>query len=434
MSNRIVAASAVLVALAAPAFAADRKVPSPTYPTIGAAVAASLPGDRIMVGPGVYQENVVSNVANLQFIGKNAVWDGTLTNGTAGVCLTETGGKTVVQGFTFRAGQNVVAQVQLVGDECRVVKCTSRGPDARFLKITGNKCVLDSCALFAVNSTAIEIAGDDALVQKLKTRQCDDDVVFITGDRATVTKCTFVLNEDSYSIDINGNDAVVSNNTFTDCDEVVSVKGDRAVVEKNKSNHTGDFEVTGDGITIRGNTINGAGDDDYGIHAASRTSAGGGVIEDNKITDTTQAALYLACNNMTVRRNRVTGAGTEGGEDACTVTGNGNTFTDDKIIGGGTHGFDVTGSNNTFTNCTAMDDAADGFHVSGAGNSLTGCKASLNTGEGLDNEGAGTTVTGCTFKDNRIDVANGGSFSNDATFATDNKFKTGGKTQAQQVD
>jgi hypothetical protein len=52
----------------------------------------------------------------------------------------------------------------------------------------------------------------------------------------------------------------------------------------------------------------------------------------------------------------------------------------------------------------------------------------------LDNRGAGSTVTQCTFKRNRIDVANLGSFVNDATFATDNTFATGGTLQLPQVD
>src|SRR6188768_1937085 len=95
MQSRFAIVSLVLAAAAAPAFAADRKVPSADYPTITAAVAAAQPGDRIVVGPGFYAENVVTNVANLQFIGKKAVWDGTTLAGVAGQCLVATGGGTV---------------------------------------------------------------------------------------------------------------------------------------------------------------------------------------------------------------------------------------------------------------------------------------------------------------------------------------------------
>src|SRR6185295_5939010 len=113
------AASLTLVLFAAPARATDRRVPSATFPTIGAAVAMARPGDRILVGPGIYQANVTSTVPNLQFIGRSSIWDGTLTNGAAGVCLTSTGDLTVVQGFIFRAGASNVAQVQPTGSGCR---------------------------------------------------------------------------------------------------------------------------------------------------------------------------------------------------------------------------------------------------------------------------------------------------------------------------
>jgi len=434
MSNRSVVVALALVALAGPAFAADRKVPSAAHPTIGSAVAAAQPGDRIVVGPGVYAENVVTATADLQFVGKKAFWDGTLANGTAGVCLVATGGKTVVEGFTFRSGQTGVAQVQLTGDDCRVAKCTARGPSTRFLTINGNRAVLDSCTLFAVNSSAVVITGDDALVQKIKARQCDDDVIDVEGNRATVTKCAFVLVEDSACIDVNGTDAKVMLNQFVDCDGAITVSGDNALVEKNKMSHGGNVDVTGDHLTVRKNTISSAGNDQTGISVDSRTAVGGGVIEDNRVTDTAQSGFDVSCDNVTIRRNRVSGCGTESNESAFEVSGNGNTFEDDVVVNGGTHGIEVSGANNTFTRCSSTDNAADGFHVTGAGTTLTDCKASLNSGEGLDNGAAGFSATGCTFKDNRIDVANDGTVTNAATFATDNKFKTGGTTTLQQVD
>jgi hypothetical protein len=433
MSNRSLLVLAIL-SFAAPAFAADRNVPSATYPTIAAAVAAAQPGDRIKVGPGVYQEHVVSAVANLQFLGRNAVWDGTLTDGTAGVCLTATGGGTVVQGFTFRAGQGGAAQIQLTGDDCRVLKCASRGPNGRFVKITGNRALVDTCTLFAVDSTAVEIVGNNALVQKVKTRQCDDNVVSVSGDDATVAKCAFVASEDSYSVLIVGNRALVSKNTFLDCDDCLSVTGDDAVVENNTASHCGDLAVEGDSLTIRRNKIDGTVDDSNGFDVTSRTPTGAGTIEDNKVTGTVQTGLYVRCNNVTVRRNKVVNCGTEGGESGVQVSGRGNNFSDNTVTGGGTHGFDVSGADNTFFRCTSSDNAADGFHVTGAGTTLSSCKAELNTGEGLDNGGGSTSVAGCTFKKNRIDVANDGTITNAASFADENTFTTGGTTQAPQVD
>jgi hypothetical protein len=434
MKKRFAFASLVLSCASAAAFAADRKVPSAEFGTITAAVAAAQPGDRILVGPGVYQENVVSTVANLQFVGKKAIWDGTLTDGTAGVCLTATGGGTVVQGFTFRAGQTSTAQVDLTGANCRVLKCVSRGPSARFLKVTGDGVLVDGCRLFAVNSDAIVIAGNNAVVQRLFASQCDDDVVDVTGAQALVTRCVFQLNEDSHSVSVTGAGARVTFNVFSFCDSAITVDGADAVVERNRLISTGEIQVRGDNLAVRRNSIANAPDDDYGIRLLASAGAGGGVVEDNVISQTTQAGIVVAAAGVTVRRNRVSFAGTESTESAVEVTGANNIFEDIAVAGGGTHGFRITGASNRFTRCKAVDCAADGFHVEGATNTLDQCSATLCTGEGLDNAGLNTTVTGCTFKGNRLDVANDGSFANAATFATDNSFTTGGVAQAPQVD
>ena len=363
ITPRLFTACGFLALLAASTSAMDRLVPA-AFPTIQAAVNAALPGDRILVAPGVYQENVVATNANLKFIGKNTVWDGTLTNGTAGVCLTATGDNLVVQGFIFRAGASSVAQVQITGTNARVARCSSRGPSARFLRVVGNGAVVDTCTLYSVNSTAIEIIGDGAVVRKVKARQCDDNVVRIQGNGTTVTGCNMALNEDSFSISIAGNDANVFLNTFVNCDGTISITGTNATVAKNKATHnggtfltltgpeafvennrvvycagtfisvngsnavvvnnrasfcagnfltvlTGDnavveknfgivvggFAVTGDNVTVRGNAVSDAPNDKNGITVSSRTLAGGGLVENNKVKEASQTGLLIACHN-----------------------------------------------------------------------------------------------------------------------------------------
>ncbi len=454
-SIRNVATTFLLAITACTAAAANRAVPG-THPTIADAVAAAQPGDHILVGPGVYQEHVVSTVTNLQFIGKGAIWDGTLSNGTPGVCLTSTGDGVVVQGFIFRAGQANAAQVQLTGAGCRVLKCSSRGPSARFLKITGNSALVDTCTLYAVNSGAIEIIGDNATVRKVKSRQGDDSVIGITGDNATVTGCIMSLNEDGASINISGHYALVNLNSFVDCDSGIYVEGtnaivtknralnggssfisvdsDNAVVEKNISTAGGGISVSGDAIAVRGNSLKSMRNEATGLTVNGNTVAGGGVVENNVIKDIAATGLSISINNAVIRGNRVTGAGTESGENACRVSGSGNHLTNNIVIGGGTHGFDITGANNIFVKCSAIDSAADGFHITGSDNTLLICDAMLCTGEGLDNGGANTTILDCAFKKNRLDVANDGTFANAGTFITDNTFTTGGPTQLPQVD
>ena len=98
-------AFAAILSAASGAWAADRKVgKGAPYTTIQSAVDAAAPGDRILVGPGVYYEKVSSKTDRLQFIGKKAVWDGTV-HGDPGTCLAASGDGISVQGFTFRNGQ-----------------------------------------------------------------------------------------------------------------------------------------------------------------------------------------------------------------------------------------------------------------------------------------------------------------------------------------
>src|SRR5262245_40874692 len=133
--------------LAAPALAEDRHVPSPVYPTIAAAAAAAQPGDRIVVAPGSYREHVTSAATGLSFVGRRAIWDAPLVTGDTGACLTAPGAGTVVQGFTFLAGDQGPPCVDLAGDDCRVVKCTLRGTDSRLALITGLRARVTDCLL-----------------------------------------------------------------------------------------------------------------------------------------------------------------------------------------------------------------------------------------------------------------------------------------------
>ena len=294
------AGCALLTLLATPARAVDRAVPA-AFPTIQAAVNAALSGDRILVAPGVYQENVVStNAAGLQFIGKNTVWDGTLTNGTAGVCLTATGSNTVVQGFIFRAGQAGVAQVQLTGTNCRVLKCTSRSSSAHFLSIVGNSAVVDSCSLFALDGTGIDIIGDDARVTKVKARQCDNNVILITGQRATVTGCNFALSEDSYSINIVGSRATVALNTFVNCDGAISLTGTNNTVAKNKAVNLSTFlQSSGVNPVVDGNRATFCSGTFLSV-----SSSGQAIIANNQLTYGSGTFASVTSSNAVVTKNK----------------------------------------------------------------------------------------------------------------------------------
>lgn len=423
-------ALALPLALAAPALAADRHVPSPVYPTIAAAVAAAQPGDRIVVAPGVYQEHVVSAVTGLTFVGRRAIWDATLATGDQGVCLTASGGGTVVEGFTFLAGDQPQPCLELTGDDCRVAKCDLRGTDSRLVHVMGARARVTSCRLLGTRDNAIEVTGDDAIVDRISASHVDDSVIQVTGARARVTRGRFEVGDGNACITVDGDGAFVVAHRFSLVRRSIVVNGNGAVVEDIKCTGGGDIVVTGDAVTVRRNSF---------VFGVNRTpirvdsvTVGGGLIEDNVMTRIPVTAMDLRCTMVTVRRNRITGCGTDGDAGILLhALSSANQLSRNVVTGCDGRAYDVSGTNNVLTECVATGATADGFHVEGDGNTLTDCRATGCGGEGLDNGADLTTVSGCVFRDNRIDVASDGTFT---LFAADNVFKTGGTATLPQVD
>jgi hypothetical protein len=258
----VIPSAIVVLSLAPAAFAADRKVPSADYPTIAAAVAAAQPNDRILVGPGVYRENVVSNVPGLQFVGRKAVWDGTTGPGASGSCLVSTGDAVLVQGFTFVNGKGV--QIRLTGESCRVVKCASRNARGvvRIDGANGEVVSLRAVGSQSGGTGSVTIVGDGALVDRCTFRNCDSVAVRIAGNLATLQRTSAVQIEDDAGFDLQGDDAKVLKCVVSNVDsEGVRITGERATVSGNRFEHlsTDGVRVTGDQATIEANQILGAG-------------------------------------------------------------------------------------------------------------------------------------------------------------------------------
>ena len=417
--------------LAAPALAADRHVPSPVYPTIAAAAAAAQPGDRIVVAPGIYREHVTSTVTGVTFVGRRAIWDATLLDGTTGVCLTASGGGTVVQGFTFMAGDQGPPCVDLTGDDCRVVRCALRGTDSRLVQVTGARAQVALCTLVGARGDAVTIVGDDALIDRLTATHSNGSVVHVTGARGRVTRNRFEVGDGNPCINVEGDAASVVANRFDLARRAILVTGNGCVVDANRFRGGGDIFVTGDAVTVRRNAFT-EGTNRVAIRVDSATAVGGGLVEDNLVDRHPVTAMDLRCTMVTVRRNRITGCGTD--SDAGILVNTAatlNQLTSNVVANCDGHAYSISGTNNVFTGCVAIAATADGFHVAGDGNTLTDCRATLCGGEGLDNGALGTIVTGCVFRENRLDVANDGTFAN---FAVDNVFKTGGTSTLPQVD
>ena len=377
------AASITLILLAAPARAVDRLVPS-QFATIGAAAAAAVSGDRILVSPGIYQENVTSNIPNLQFIGKSTVWDGTLANGAAAACLISTGDVVSVQGFIFRGGSG--AQVRLTGTACRVSKCSSRGrPTGKFLQMTGNSNVVESCSLFGLDSTGIQIVGDYATVKKVSAQLGDDTCIGVQGNFATVTSCSITLQEDGSSISITGSNALVSLNMFLYCDSDISVDGANAILTKNKTVRNG------------GSFIN------------ASSSGAGPVVTENTAIHCLGSFLSLSGSNTVVRQNKATDC--RGAFLSATSPGAGAVVEQNTVLRCGNAFISLTGSNavvrkNMATDCAgaflsatssgtgALVEQNTAVRCGGAFLNLTGSNSVVRLNKASDCWGAFLTLSG----------------------------------------
>jgi hypothetical protein len=432
---RFLAAGLAVLLTAAGAAAADRKVPSANYATIQDAADAAGSGDRILIGKGVYFENVTLTQTNVQVIGKGAIIDGNIT-GTAGACLTITGDDCKVSGITFRNGTRLL---DMVGNDVSVSKCKFLRPYSYLdaLRIAGNGAVVTGCTFFGALENAITITGDFATVTKTKVTNSGENGITITGTGATVTKNTSVIVEDGNAITVTGNLATVTSNKvgYTDGDGI-NVDADNCDVSKNTSVACGNYgiRVRGDVVNVTSNKVTFTVDDADAFRVSSRTAAGTGLIEGNTVSDSVEYGMYLsAINHVVVRHNTALRCGTEN-EANFYITGDFNTIEDNLSQDGEDDGYYLNGNSNVLTGNKAVNCQTDGFDINGPANSLDTCSATGCGGEGLDNGGTLTSVSNCTFLKNRIDFA--ADLVNGATFGLggNNKFDTGNTGTQSQVD
>lgn len=107
----------MLVVHASTALAADRVVPSATYRTIQSAISAAEPGDRILVGPGIYNERLDFERKQLTLQSQRGSFLTVLDPQGGGGHLVACDGTpqgTIIDGFTFRLA--TISAVAIVGN------------------------------------------------------------------------------------------------------------------------------------------------------------------------------------------------------------------------------------------------------------------------------------------------------------------------------
>lgn len=445
-------AIALVLAAAGPALAKDLRVgKGQTYESIQAAVDAAAPGDRIVVMPGVYPENVTVTTERLVFLGKKAVWDGTRGPDDAGTCLSGAGNGIVVQGFTFRAG---TGHVDLQGDGIVVRNCVSSGAPGPAFRITGASARVERSTVRGAGSAAIRIDGTGARALRNRVVSCDQGIT-LDGDDAGAESNT-VQNTDSTAIAVRGDRARAKGNrvasaygsgVFVEGDgayagsnrvaqtssSAVQVRGDGVVVERNAvdgCSSTG-IDVVGDSIRVTRNVVSQAVDDSDAYYIASRSEAGGGTVERNTAVDCIEYGFYVHSQKVEFTANKAIRTGSED-EGGWYVGGNENTLTSCVAQDCDKFGFQVSGSGNALRSCRATANTACGFVVHGDGNVLDRCTALAHPAEGVANHGTGTDLIAGTYLGNRQDVTRASEGTWGEWVAP--KFRTGGKDETPLLD
>lgn len=450
------------------AFAADfvvgRKKP---YTSIQAAIDAAGPGDRVLVGPGVYLGGVriPAGKDGLRLVGRRATIDAHDGASSGSYTVEVDSDRVEIEGFTLRNATS--AQVDVQGDDFVLRRCVLRNSDEYGVYVSGERAAVEDCSILGtleaaiyVNGNgarvagtrigncgegAISIDGDDALVEDTSVRVIEDSAgVRIVGARSTV-RGVHATNNDDDCITVQGDDAVVEGCTVTHArSSGINVTGAMVRVDRNvvRSCRSTGIRVSGTGITVSGNDVAriATGNTGISIHLDPQRGADApsATLEGNKVADTHGFGIAVeGVGTATLRRceTRRTGAGYAGGFYVRTVSA---TVEDCTSIDAGDTAFQIESAGDTglatLLRCVASGAAGDGFQISAIGATLTDCRAELCGGEGLHNTVAGTVATGCRFRRNRIDVAteNGAAFGNDVAAA--NEFVSGGADTLPEVD
>lgn len=462
------AALGLCAAGATPAFAADLVVgKGKQYTSIQAAIDAAAPGDRILVGPGVYLGGVQvpAGKDGLRLVGRRATIDAHDGTSLASYTIEVDSDGVQVEGFTLRNGSS--AQVDVQGDDFVLRRCTLRNGEEYGVYIYGERPTVEDCAILGTLEGAIYVNGNGARVAGTRIGNCGEGAIYIDGDDAIVEDTTTRVIEDSAAVRIYGVRGRVRRVRVTNNDDDgIQVLGTGGVVEDCAATHVrgagiymsgavlsaernvvrscrgSGIDVTGADLSINGNDVARTGSGNFGIRVQLSTDMGVAspvaTLEGNKVADTLGFGISVTGQGTTTIRRcetRRTGARYAGGFFVLAVSA---TLEDCVSAGAGDTAFQIESAGDTglavLLRCVATGAAGDGFQIAATGATLTDCRAELCGAEGLHNAADGTVANGCRFLRNRIDVATdiGAAFGNDV--ASTNEFGSGGADTLPEID
>jgi len=425
-----------LLLLAGPGTATERTIQVPDeYRSIQQAVDAAEPGDTILIGPGLYPEEVAIprrlHSLTLQGAGaEHVVLDPAFLAGQGAGILVR-GHRVALRDLTIRHvnghGISAVTGESDAPEPVRGItleRVTVEDVMGSGVGLMASQARLSECTVRGVAGTGVWITdvlggdeltprgGEDAVVEHSTVRNVGNGGVYVRGVGARVAnnevECvqggTFGLSVDrgAPAISVEGDEADVTSNT------VRNVGADDGIV------------VTGDRGTVRRNGVSGLG---YGrglVLTGSHLHVGS-----NKVSKTGGDGILVTGNDNFIRNNKSSSCGVTG-VVGIAVVGDRNQVEENASSANFDTGMSVEGAENVVARNTLVRNSDDGLVVRGEDNAVRRTTCRGNGGEGLENHGRNTELRANVLGGNRLDLAN--AVSTGATLVVDDEtsFQTGG--------
>lgn len=385
-----------------------------------------------------------------------------------GFLVTAPGARIVDCSVTHAARTGVL----IVGDGARVIRCRFQDTGVKFLipalviegddarvketeialcprggvRITGADALVEDVRLDVIrDGVGIDLTGDDATVREARVRTVGQDGLRVTGDGARVNDCR-IAGTRGNAIRVQGDGARIEENRLDRVlQRAIEVTGDGARVLENESIFvTIGVEIEGDDATVRDNegrrvrhsfvTVEGVGarivDNELRESPGCPSGIqlfGGGEVIGNDVRDVKGAGIVVGTLQGALLRKNVVRRALHGLIAEGTLV----RFEENEAIDCALDGFQAFGSDMTLLGNRAFRCGVDGFEIDGTGGTeCVGNEAEACGGEGFDHRAAGTVFRKNVAKENRIDLANAGTFA----ALEKNEFQTGGAATPPEID
>jgi len=401
-------------------------------PTIQAGVNAAVVGEVVEVASGLYNEEVAIATAGVVLTGGKGVFIDPSGLGAPAHAITITAANVVIDGIGIRNGDDHGIQVNGVGG-VQILNVDMQSPDDRCIDLVG------TTPNVVIEGSRLRSCGDEALasdlsngLQLLGNTIDGSDGVDAQGDNILAERNT--ISRSGTCLGIEGANAVVTGNRFSQCGSGIDIVGSDPSVTRNTLTNTDGtaIDVEGDDLVVESNPITGAG---TGIDVFCELSCGTARVVRNRLTtingtalsaESLDANLLIEANQISqaegvgialetlganVQGNRVSTAG--GASDECLdLDGDGNTISGNSLASCGADGIQVDGDNNTVEENRVSGTGDDGIDVAvdGATNSVLGNQASGASDNGVEvsEDATGTTVTDNQASGLHADYCDGG--------------------------